>query len=225
MCAFPTRASSGPSSSTEPRSRPTRVRSGAWVRDLLVRTLIVVVPMPSTSAPMSASRRAITSTSPMRGTLVSTHSSSVSRQAASSGSAAFLLPSTATRPSSRWPPSMRSVDISSALPADSPRPPRSPAANPRNTGSGRRRTPKVSSTRRATRAGKTHARRRRVAPSRVTMRQRVLRGEPDGAVAVAAGEAGALDQPRRRHLHRPAGCANAGARRAGARRDPLAAPR
>src|SRR5581483_4201059 len=53
----------------------------------------------------------ITSTSLMRGTFVSTHSRSVSRQAASSGSAAFLLPSTATDPESRWPPSMSSVDI------------------------------------------------------------------------------------------------------------------
>ena len=64
-----------------------------------------------TSAPRSRSSRAITSTSPIRGTLVSTHSSSVSRHAASSGSAAFLLPSTATRPWSRWPPSISSVDI------------------------------------------------------------------------------------------------------------------
>jgi hypothetical protein len=44
-----------------------------------VRMRRVVVPMPSTSAPMSRSRRAITSTSPIRGTLVSTHSSSVRR--------------------------------------------------------------------------------------------------------------------------------------------------
>ena len=68
--------------------------------DRAARTRRVVVPMPSTSAPRSTSRRAITSTSPMRGTFVRTHSSSVSRHAASSGSAAFLLPSTATRPSS-----------------------------------------------------------------------------------------------------------------------------
>ena len=71
----------------------------------------VVLPMPSTSAPRSRSSRAITSTSPIRGTLVSTHSSSVSRHAASSGSAAFLLPSTATRPCSRCPPSISNVDI------------------------------------------------------------------------------------------------------------------
>src|SRR4051812_43336640 len=67
--------------------------------------------MPSTSAPRSRSRRAITSTSLIRGTLVSSHHSVVSRQAASSGSAAFLFPSTETRPESRRPPSISSVDI------------------------------------------------------------------------------------------------------------------
>src|SRR5581483_12081625 len=41
----------------------------------------------------------------------STHSWSVSRHAASSGSAAFLFPSTETDPERRWPPSISSVDI------------------------------------------------------------------------------------------------------------------
>src|SRR5262249_50216202 len=67
--------------------------------------------MPSTSPPRSRISRAITSTSLIRGTLVSTHSSFVSRHAASNGSAAFLLPSTSTAPDNRWPPSMSSVDI------------------------------------------------------------------------------------------------------------------
>src|SRR5204863_1788363 len=75
------------------------------------RTRRVVLPMPSTSAPRSSISRAITSTSLIRGTLVSTHSSRVSRHAASSGSAEFLLPSTATDPDSRWPPSINSVDM------------------------------------------------------------------------------------------------------------------
>src|SRR5262249_43569748 len=47
----------------------------------------------------------------MRGTLDSTHSSLLNRQAASSGKAEFLLPSTATLPDSRRPPSINSVDI------------------------------------------------------------------------------------------------------------------
>ncbi len=75
------------------------------------RTRSVVLPMPSTSPPRSRISRAITSTSLIRGTLVRTHSSFVSRHAASKGSAAFLLPSTSTAPESRWPPSIRSVDI------------------------------------------------------------------------------------------------------------------
>jgi len=53
----------------------------------------------------------MTSTSPILGTFVITHSSSVSRHAARIGSAAFLLPSTATLPSSRVPPSIISEDI------------------------------------------------------------------------------------------------------------------
>ena len=109
--ARPRRASSGPSSSTEPRSRPTSALSGSSLVTSRHRMRSVVLPMPSTSAPRSSSSRAITSTSAMRGTLVSVHGSSVSRQAAISGSAAFLLPSTSTRPSMRRPPSITSVDM------------------------------------------------------------------------------------------------------------------
>ena len=77
---------------------------------------------PRPAAPRSISSRAITSTSLMRGTLVSTHSSVVSRQAASSGSAVFLLPSTSTAPDRRWPPSIskcrhESVVVSVSVPA------------------------------------------------------------------------------------------------------------
>src|SRR5690349_24544516 len=46
-----------------------------------------------------------TSTSRIRGTFSSTHSWSVSKHAAMSGSAEFLFPSTAMRPDSRRPPS------------------------------------------------------------------------------------------------------------------------
>src|SRR3954471_19267485 len=109
--ARPRRASSGPSSSTEPRSLPTNAPSGSSFTTSGQRTRSVELPMPSTSAPRSRSRRAITSTSLIRGTLVSSHHSVVSRHAASSGSAAFLLPSTETRPESRRPPSISSVDI------------------------------------------------------------------------------------------------------------------
>ena len=113
MCARPARARSGPSRRTEPRSLPTRLASGSCVRTAGQRTRRVVVPMPSTSAPRSSSSRAITSTSAIRGTLWRTHSWSVRRHAASSGSAAFLFPSTSTRPESFWPPSINSVDMGS----------------------------------------------------------------------------------------------------------------
>src|SRR5581483_3845364 len=109
--ARPRRASNGPSSSTDPRKRPTSAPSGSSLTTSGQQIRSVVLPIPSTSAPRSSSSRAITSTSLMRGTFVSTHASVVSRHAASSGSAAFLLPSTSTDPDRRWPPSMTSVDI------------------------------------------------------------------------------------------------------------------
>ena len=78
-----------------------------------------------------------TSTSRIRGTLLMTHSSSLRRQAAISGSAEFLLPSTATVPDSRRPPSILKVAISP--------PPASRAgtgcSNPIETISSRKRTP------------------------------------------------------------------------------------
>ena len=92
--ARPRRASSGPSSSTEPRSRPTSAGSGSSVVIVAQRIAQRRRADALDLAPRSSSSRAITSTSRMRGTFVSTHSSSVSRHAASSGSAAFLLPST-----------------------------------------------------------------------------------------------------------------------------------
>src|SRR4030095_15213379 len=111
MWARPVRANRGQSRSTEPRSRPTSDRSGAWVLTCLARIRSVVVPIPSTPTPRSSSRRAMTSTSAMPGTFVRTPSPSVSRHAARSGNAAFLFPSTETRPPRRWPPSISNVDI------------------------------------------------------------------------------------------------------------------
>src|SRR5205807_1804006 len=83
------------------RGRPTSAPSGSSLTISGQRTRSVVLPMPSTSPLRSRISRAITSTSLIRGTLVRTHSSLVSRHAASSGSAAFLLPSTSTAPVSR----------------------------------------------------------------------------------------------------------------------------
>ena len=111
--ARPVRASSGPSNRTDPRSLPTSSLLGSDVLMFWQRTRTVVVPRPWTSAPISFRSLAITSTSPMRGMLVSTHSSVVSRHAASSGSAAFLLPSTSMRPEIARPPSINRLDIKS----------------------------------------------------------------------------------------------------------------
>ena len=96
--ADPRRASSGPRSRTEPRSLPTSTGSG---RSLVHRRAADAHRRragPSTVAPSPRISSSNTSTSRMRGTFDSTHSSSVSRHAASSGNAEFLLPSTATVP-------------------------------------------------------------------------------------------------------------------------------
>src|SRR6478609_4454320 len=63
-----------------------------------------VVPFPSTRAPSASMMSSRTSTSRIRGTLANSHGWSVSMQAAISGNAEFLLPSTATRPESERPP-------------------------------------------------------------------------------------------------------------------------
>ena len=65
----------------------------------------------STFTPRSSSSTIIASVSRIRGTLCSTTCSSVSRQAASSGRAAFLLPAGTMVPDSGTPPSMTSFSI------------------------------------------------------------------------------------------------------------------
>ena len=107
----PVRARSGPISSTDPRRRPTSFGSGVSLVTVGVESRACGVPSPLTRAPTPVSRSAITRMSEMRGTFSRRHVSSLSRQAATSGSAEFLLPSTVMRPDSRRPPSMRSVDM------------------------------------------------------------------------------------------------------------------
>ena len=107
----PVRASSGPISNTDPRSRPTSFGSGVSLVTFGVAISSVGVPSPLTRAPTPVSRSAITRMSEIRGTFSSRQVSSLSRQAATSGSAEFLLPSTVMRPESFRPPSMRSVDM------------------------------------------------------------------------------------------------------------------
>src|SRR4029450_11768656 len=110
--ADPRRARSGPRRRTDPRSLPTRTGSGRSVTTDSQRTRKVDVPAPETVAPRPCISCTITSTSRIRGMFVRTHSSSLNRHAASSGSAEFLLPSTATLPSSRRPPSILNVAMS-----------------------------------------------------------------------------------------------------------------
>ena len=116
--AAPRRASSGPRSSTEPRSFPTSTGSGRSVVIDAHLILRVDVPAPSTVAPSPRMISSSTSTSRIRGTLLMTHSSSLRRQAAISGSAEFLLPSTATLPDSRRPPSILKVAINPPQPRE-----------------------------------------------------------------------------------------------------------
>ena len=92
-------------------SRPTSLGSGS--DDRMSRHVIrsVGVPSPSTSAPSDRRRSSMTPTSRICGTLRSSQVSGVSRHAASSGSAAFLLPPTVTDPARRRPPRMTRFDI------------------------------------------------------------------------------------------------------------------
>ena len=151
----------------------------------------VGVPSPSTSAPSDRSSSIITATSRIRGTLRSSQVSVVSRHAASSGSAAFLLPSTAMRPDSRRPPSNHQIQTSSEL-------------LPRETRlSSRSSTPNCSRT--AARAVSTSARMSRaVAPPVVHDEVGVRRRDARAADAVAL-QPGAIDQRAgRRRNARPA---------------------
>ena len=174
--------------------------------------------MPSTSAPRSSSSRAITSTSPIRGTLVRTHSSSVSRQAARIGSAAFLLPSTATRPSSRCPPSMSSVDISPVLSSEIPH--RGSASNPTKIGSGRNHIPKRSPTPCLTaRASRNTS--AAVAPPRFTSASGCFVEMPTAPSAWPLRKSRSLDQPRRRYFHPPVAGRETLRPLTGDRRDPF----
>src|SRR3954452_12526349 len=65
----------------------------------------------STSTPRCSRSSTIASTSRMRGMLRRTTSSRVSREAASTGRAAFLLPAGTTVPERGYPPSMRNFDM------------------------------------------------------------------------------------------------------------------
>src|SRR5437763_726076 len=109
MTARPQRARSGPAIRNDARMGSVSSRgisTSGWIAD--AHTATVFSSRHSTCAPMCSSRRSIASTSLMCGMLRSTTSSSVRRQAASAGSAAFLFPAGTTVPESGYPPSIRS---------------------------------------------------------------------------------------------------------------------
>src|SRR3954454_19319076 len=110
--ARPKRASSGPATRNEARMRSVFESgistSGSTFAAFSATTLSS---RHSTSTPRCSRRPSIASTSLMRGMLRRMTSSSVRRQAASTGSAAFLLPAGMTVPDRGYPPSMRNFSI------------------------------------------------------------------------------------------------------------------
>ncbi len=83
-----------------------RLRRARASRPSAACTRTSLSPTQSASAPRLRRSAIIVSTSRMRGTFESSTGSSVSRQAARMGSAAFLFPAARTRPVSGWPPSI-----------------------------------------------------------------------------------------------------------------------
>ena len=109
--ASPKRASSGPASRNEARMRAESASSGA----------VSVTPSACSRSSLCPDHRALTprpsstatwvSVSRIRGTFLSTTSSSVSRQAARIGKAAFLLPAAVISPESGGPPLITNFSI------------------------------------------------------------------------------------------------------------------
>ena len=108
IVARPKRASSGPASRNDARIRLQSSSSGVDLRDVRrASTRTSFAPIHSTSAPRSASRSIIVSTSRMRGTFVQRRPApSARRHAARIGSAPFLFPAARMRPLSGRAPSM-----------------------------------------------------------------------------------------------------------------------
>ena len=111
MRASPKRASSGPASRNEARIFAESSSSGAvWVTPSARRRPGGRSDQ-SALTPSCSSTATWVSVSRIRGTFVSTTSSSVSRQAARIGSAAFLLPAAVISPESGGPPLITNFSI------------------------------------------------------------------------------------------------------------------
>src|SRR3954469_11546369 len=112
ITARPNRASSGPARRNEARIRSLRSRSmRASDATEAAHNATWCSERQSTLTPTLSSSSIIVVTSWIRGTLETTTSSSVSKQAARIGSAAFLLPAGVTLPDSGTPPSMTNFSM------------------------------------------------------------------------------------------------------------------
>ena len=109
--ASPKRASSGPASRNEARIRAASPSSTSASATASAWRRISFSPLQSTLTPSRSSSATWVSVSLIRGTLESTTSSSVSRQAAIIGSAAFLFPAATISPESGAPPCMTNFSI------------------------------------------------------------------------------------------------------------------
>ena len=108
---WPKRARSGPASRNEARIRAARASSTVVSVTASACRRISFSPLHWTFAPSRSSRAIWASVSLIRGTFDSTTSSSVSRQAAISGRAAFLFPAATISPESGPPPCMTNFSI------------------------------------------------------------------------------------------------------------------
>src|SRR3954471_81406 len=112
MTTRPNRASRGPASRNEARMSSLSARSmRASASTARAQRATSWDDRHSTLTPTLSSSSSIVVTSRIRGTLETTTSSSVSRQAARIGSAAFLLPAGVTLPDSGTPPSMTNFSM------------------------------------------------------------------------------------------------------------------
>src|SRR3954454_24970182 len=112
ISTWPQRASSGPATRNEARIRSVFATGiSTPVFKLPAHRARTLSSRHSTSTPRCSSNSSMASTSRIRGMFRSTTSSSVSRQAASAGSAVFVLPAGTTVPDSGNPPAMRNLSM------------------------------------------------------------------------------------------------------------------
>src|SRR5215210_1938211 len=109
--ASPNRASNGPATRKEARMRSARSGSTSVLRTSPASSTTVLPSRRSIFTPRSSRSTSSASVSRIRGTLWSVTGSSVSRQAARSGRAAFLFPAGTTVPDSGTPPSMTNLSM------------------------------------------------------------------------------------------------------------------